>query len=427
MAKNTITATAKIEALPAGDYVDSGSGASKGLQVRVTDGGARTWYFRYTSPTERNAAGHGVSRRVKVGTFPATSYTDARKAARKLQAEVDRGVDPAAAKAAAAAVETVAQLWDFYCETHLSGLRPKTASEIERQARVYILPAIGRVKADALTPRIVAGVWEAVERRGSKTMAKRVFATLRHFFGFLTSRLRIAVNPMAGARYSFEPKSRDRTLAPDEIGAFWRNLDTIKIDRMTRIALRLLLATGQRAGEVLGARVEELSLDGEAPVWTIPAERAKNGRTHALPLSPLAAGLFREALAIGAEKRQDSGFVFPSLSRARLGGVKINATDGTVTAHAMRRNWQALGLASPATPHDLRRTAATHMIEAGTDPLVVESVLNHVSGLRGGVAGVYNRAKLSEPMRRALDAWAREIERLAGTGEPAKVIPLRRA
>ena len=122
----------------------------------------------------------------------------------------------------------------------------------------------------------------------------------------------------------------------------------------TKIALRLALVTGQRIGEVCGALKSEIDLDKAE--WLIPARRVKNRRDHSVPLSPMAVKLFRQASELSGE----SPFLFPSRPRSRLVLRQQHLASHGV-AHAMQGALKELGLETiPATPHDLRRTVASH-------------------------------------------------------------------
>jgi integrase len=176
-------------------------------------------------------------------------------------------------------------------------------------------------------------------------------------------------------------------LTDAEIIKYWAAVNTI--EQPFRAALQLLLLTGSRLNEVGGMRRDELGADG---AWTIPGIRTKNHRPHVVPLSPL----MREIIA--AVPVIEGPFVFTTTGRSAISGwSKIKtALDSKMGVPAWRL-------------HDLRRTAATGMAELGTAPHVVEAVLNHISGARAGVAGIYNRAAYAEEKRAALERWSGHV------------------
>jgi integrase len=197
-------------------------------------------------------------------------------------------------------------------------------------------------------------------------------------------------------------KRRDRVLSAAEIAALWRALDSteLAISKAIRLALKFQLITAQRKGEVIAAEWSEVDL--LAGVWTIPAEKAKNGMPHRVPLSSLARAVLDEvALIRGAE----AGWLFPSPKEvsAPLGDESID--------HAMRTHRSVLGTGD-ATPRDLRRTAASHMTSIGITRLVVSKILNHAEP---GVTAVYDRHSYDAEKRAALDAWGARLEEIVGS------------
>ncbi|MET4493528.1 site-specific integrase [Bradyrhizobium sp. LA7.1] len=215
----------------------------------------------------------------------------------------------------------------------------------------------------------------------------------------------MAQTPCAGVHRPETPKARDRVLSDAEILEFWTAVDAEPT--VFAAPLKLLLLTGCRLNEVSGLRLAELS--GDQRVWIIPKERTKNRRAHTVPLSRLAQKILRSAL--------DEGFS-SSLAFSTTGAAPVSGWSKVKARLDTRMN------VAPWRLHDLRRTAATGMAEIGVQPHIIEAVLNHVSGARAGVAGVYNRALYSTEKAEALEKWAQYIER-AVQGS-AKVVSLTR-
>ncbi|MDQ3797738.1 MAG: site-specific integrase, partial [Pseudomonadota bacterium] len=196
---------------------------------------------------------------------------------------------------------------------------------------------------------------------------------------------------------------RDRILSADEIYRFWTGLANAPMWPGTALALKLQLVTAQRKGEIISMRWEDISND----MWTIPAEHSKNGLPHRVPLSPLALELLSQAKQLG-----DSPWVFP-------GRKPSTHISGDSVSYALYRNREVLGLADLA-PHDLQRTAASHMTGMGISRLVVAKILNHVES---GITAVYDRHSYDAEKRQALNAWGRKIQSILH-GEPNDVVPL---
>jgi integrase len=202
-------------------------------------------------------------------------------------------------------------------------------------------------------------------------------------------------------------KSRDRVLSPAELKLIWNNLNG---DQYAAI-VKLLALTGQRANEIAGLRWSEIA-DGQI---VLPRERTKNKRPHTLPLAPAAAEIVQQQpnrqgrdLIFG-----DGGGPFSGWSRCK---ERLDERIAKANGGKPLPDW---------THHDLRRAAATHMAEIGVLPHIIESVLNHVSGHKGGIAGTYNRATYEKDKRDALIRWADWLMALV-KGHPGKVTPLRR-
>jgi integrase len=201
----------------------------------------------------------------------------------------------------------------------------------------------------------------------------------------------------------------------DELRWFWSACD--QLGEPFGPLLKLLLLTGCRRSEVAEMTWSELSPDGS--VWTIPGARTKNHRTHEVYLPPLA----RDLLASMHKIEGKAGFVFTTTGKTPVSGW------GKLKARLDGRMAKAAAPEGRAVPdwrlHDLRRTAATGMAELGIAPHIVEATINHISGHKGGVAGVYNRAVHIEERKAALERWAAHVHAVV-TDTAAKVIPLHR-
>jgi integrase len=230
---------------------------------------------------------------------------------------------------------------------------------VRRIFKKDVRPAIGGLKTTLVTKVDILAILNRVRDRGAGVTANRTLAAIRKAFNWAVSEGHLAASPALGISPRVKEQPRSRSLTAEEIRFLWNGLFEAKMAPGTKVALKLALVTGQRIGEVCGAQKAEVDL-GKAE-WIIPARRSKSRREHSVPLSPLAVKLFREAFALS----RDSGYVFPS--KPRLKSVQRSqplASHGV--AHAMRLALDKLGLKkSPATPHDLRRTVATHLAGMG--------------------------------------------------------------
>jgi integrase len=270
-----------------------------------------------------------------------------------------------------------------------------------------VLPVIGDLRIDTIARRDIVLLLDAIRDRGAAVLANRALAITRRMFAFAVERGAIKASPFAGVRASRETP-RARTLSDDELRRLWAATAPAspRIEPPTRLALRLLLLTGARATEVCGASWDEVNT--EAAEWVVPAARTKNGREHRIPLSEPAMELVQEAATL-----REGDWLLPAARG-----------EGHLTTWGILQAVQRI-LGPGVTVHDLRRTTATGLQRLGIRLEVTEAVLNHVSGTRAGVVGIYQRHDWGAEKRAALDAWAWHILALAaGAVDSGNVVPL---
>ena len=355
----------------------------RGFGVRVTKRGEKCYVVRYTA--------NGRRRRVTLGRYPALKLADARDRAKDILYAVHRGEDPQGEKEAAKEALTFGELAAEYIERHAK-LKKRRWKEDQRMLRVDVLPRWKRRPAGTITRRDVNDLLDRIVERGSPIMANHVRALVSKMFNFGIGRDLVEANPCAGVPMPAKPRQRDRVLSEEEIRSLWRVLD----DQGTPVAasFKLRLLTAQRGVEVLSMRWSDI----EADWWTIPAEVAKNGRSHRVPLSAPALALVEEL----REKVNGSPFLFPSPKRA----------DEPI-AHVQKAAERLVEAAEVKfVPHDLRRTAASYMTSMGVTRLVVSKILNHVEQ---GVTATYDRHSYDGEKREALTRWGERLEVIVGS------------
>lgn len=237
----------------------------------------------------------------------------------------------------------------------------------------------------------------------SEAMARVMHTTLSRLFRWLLEKRRIATNPMHGSVVPKAGKNRDRVLSDAEVKAFWNACDTMS--EPVGQCLKLLLLTGCRRDEIGKLRRTEISADGTV---TIPASRSKNKKPHVIPLPPLARDILRSV-------RSNGNFVFAS-ERG-----KPVAAWSRIKAELDAK----LKFSAPWVLHDLRRTFATGLNSIGVAPQVVEACLNHISGSKADVAGVYNQYAYLPEKTAALARWTDHVIGLV-EGKAATVVPMKR-
>lgn len=415
----------------------------RGLALRVSPGGQKSWTYRYRDRLS------GRQSRITLGAFDPhadgpldgsgvrrLTLHGARIAARLLRAQVDAGLNPALElrrkreAARTQEIRTVADLAEAYftaCEigVHRGGKRrKKAASTLDGERWLwgkYLARRLGSEAVEAVSRSQVRGILRDVLDE-APSQSNKARALLSQMFNFAIAEERLVANPVTHIQKMAEDKARTRTLSDAELARLWRGLQTrrglalnrdgreqkVFISRPVRIAVELAMFTLQRRAEISGMRRSELDL--VRGTWVIPDARTKGRAEHLAPLSDRAVALIKEALALQARRqRGESDFVFPS-PRSSAEPIGPGAL-----SHAMADLTAALGL-DDVSLHDLRRTGATGMAALGVPPFIVSKVLAHKDG--GGGAAVtarhYNLYLYEAEKRDAMDRWAARLEALFG-------------
>jgi integrase len=388
----TLTATA-VEHIraPARGQTDHFDQGYPGLALRVSYGGAKAWVYFYRL--------YGKQKRLTLGRWPSMSLAAAREAWRNARSIIDKGESPQHQRPAAAnSFAAVADEWLKRDQAH-NRSRAQVKRLIERCAK----PAWEGRQISTIGRRDISDLIDAVADRGAIIMARRLHAHLHRLFRWAVGRGIIETNPMAHLPKPGSEVKRDRVLADAELAQVFKAVS--KLGFPFGPMFQLLVLTGARRDEIAALRWSEIQGD----TIILGRDRTKAGEGHSIPLSPLALDIIKQLPRIG-----DSDFVFTTNGRTPVSGFsKIKKRiDGLTKIPAWR-------------VHDLRRVVATGLQRLGINLQVIEAVLGHVSGSRSGIVGVYQRHSFDPERRTALEAWAREVERIVD-GKPAKVLPLRR-
>jgi integrase len=372
-----------------------------GLRLRRRrDGGTlRNWVAQYRA--------NGRTRRVTIGSADKITAAQAREAARKTLARVELGHDPQAEKEAhrQQAAQTFRSLVPVYLDAKQPELRPGSY----RIAKLYLtgpyFKALQPLAITAVTRADVATCIRAIGQRHSIGTAAAARRALSAFFAWTIADglLGSGANPVHGTHRPPDLTSRDRILSNAELVRIWDACGASDFGR----CVQLLILLGSRRQEVGGLRWSELDL--EAGTWTLPAERSKNGRSHTVILPPAVLSI------IQAVPRTDRDHLFGN--RAGSGFTGWSNFKGEFA--------RQLGILDFRL-HDIRRTVATRMADIGIEPHIIEAALNHYSGHRRGIAGVYNRSSYERAVGAALLRWSEHVAALV-EGRTSNVVTLQRA
>ena len=357
-----------------------------GFGLRLRSGGSRTFIVQY-----KIGAKH---RRITLGNAFKVTTDDARKQAKQIFGKVVGGHDPAnerATRVAEASTGFGATVADFL-QAQAGRIRPRTLAETTRYLNKSFKPLHG-LALTSLTRAIVAAELRRIAKECGLVAADCARAKLSGFFAWAIGEGLCETNPVIGTnKAAGDSQSRARVLTDAEVVAIWNaadpNTDFGKI-------VRLLFLTGCRRNEIGGLRPSEIVL-GDSLI-ALPGERTKNHLPHDVPLSAPAKAIVE---SLGWEGR---AFAFGR------GAAGFNNWD-----RAKQQLDAVAQVNLPWTLHDIRRTVATRMADLGVQPHVIEAALNHVSGSKRGVAGIYNRSTYAAEKRSALSLWAAHLRVIAG-------------
>lgn len=407
----------KLRTLKPADKVFSESDGG-GLYIEVLPTGKKRWGLKYRTLT-------GKQETIRLGDYPAYSLAEARAWREDCKALVKRGLSPMALKRgdpipdnAAPAVKEMAQTFiRNWCMKAVERAKAreaeaKAADTVEAFARRWyaevaapansnprnikrilekdVIPAIGSKPVADVTVTDILAITDKIKHRGADQMALQTRNVLKRLFAYAIARQKTQFNPAAAieAKFIAQARSRDVALTAEEIGKLMRAIYQSSMKRSHKLALHLLILCMVRKSELIEARWEEI--DFERAEWAVPGERMKKDKPHLVPLSRQAVAMFEElkGLASGSE------WVFPSrndlnkpIAKSTL-NVAVRALDVDVRDFVI---------------HDFRRTASTHLHEAGFNSDWIEKALAHETR---GVRGVYNRAEYLAQRREMLQWWA---------------------
>ncbi len=343
------------------------------------------------------------TRRIKLDAGNALTAEQARAAAKTILAKVALGEDPQAERIGRRDARSLRSVVDEFLAAKRASVRPATYRALQAYLTGSYFRPLHSTLIDQIIRADVAGRLAAITREHGGNTAMQCRAKLGAVFTFGMEMGLVDSNPVIGTKRPEGGKARTRVLADAELAGIWR---ACQDDDHGRI-VRLLILTACRRQEIGGMMWPEIDLD--RGTWTIPAERSKNDRAHTLPL-------LAKALAIIAA-------VPRMVDRDHLFGVRgegfrrWSAGKAALDERADVADW---------TLHDIRRTVATRLADLGVAPHVIETILNHQSGHKSGVAGTYNRSTYEAEVRAALALWVDHVAALV-SGGPRKIATMRPA
>ena len=399
----------------------------KGFGAMVTHNAARSYLVQY------RIGGRGApTRRYTIGQHGSPWTAEkARERAEELLEQVRRKVDPVDADRAALAAASAAKeinaaqqhisarlafstFADRYIEKYAKIEQPKSWKETDGIVRRDLKPAFGDKPLTEITDADIAERLDEIGER-SRSAALKAYKTLRSIFSYACDKERRHLppnqSPMLGIKPPSKAGKRERTLTDTELRLVW--MAAGGLGWPFGPIVRLLILTGQRRDEVAGMAWGELDRDKRQ--WLLPGERSKNGLPNLVPLAPSALSIVKDLPVIKSE----AGLLFTTTGETAVSGFsKVKARLDATILELMRKEAIEAGQGEaeierlavlPWTLHDLRRTLATGCQRLGFATEITEAVINHVSGTRAGIVGVYQTYRYEAEKRSALESWARHV------------------
>jgi integrase len=421
----------KLRQIPVGTWKDKGGVSLKALRDKRDILAAEV--KSHDDPIERRASAK-LKRDADKEATALKLAADIEAAKLTAQADAAEAVQTQLSRLAAQATEqarmTVRQLFDRWHQLDLRN-RVMKGDDVKRSFEADVFPLIGDLAAEDVRKTHIQVILDAIRARGTEdrpriSMQKKTLADMRQMFGWALERDYLLADPTAVIRKAKLGASteRERVLSEAELIELFKRLPASGLAETSRLALMIQLSTASRIGETLQAHWAHV--DFERRTWGIPAETAKNGKAHTIALSDFAARQFEALHALTGvtpwlfPNTEIKGPVCPKSTTKQVGDrqryAKTIMTNRSQDAHALELpggRW---------VPHDLRRTAATMMVQLGVLPDVVEKCLNHTEPNK--LKRIYQRASYEGPMR---DAWRLLGDRLdllhrRSTGEATNVV-----
>lgn len=375
-----------------------------GLSVRISPGGTKSWQYRYRTRT-------GRQRRISIGTYPAISLKDARLQAQQLAAKAQRGEDPAMDRRQERYQEKfkdyryVEDLWNAFLDELETGKINRKSLPYEKSVwKTHISPVIGKQYLSDLSKPRLYKLLKDIEKTAPNS-ANRAHTILQALFKLGIKLGAMEHNPLLGISRTYKETARQRVLSEQEIKILWTGLDDVRnVSLPVKIAIRILLLTGQRRAEV--AEIPKYEIDADKRIWTIALDRLKNEKStnasdHVVPIADWTFQYVEQAWELSG----DSPFLFPSTHN------KEKSISPGALSKAFRRVCSQLEL-DGIRLHDLRRTVDTMLCSdnLGYSRFDAALVLNHRSVYAKGVANIYDVNDYTDRKRRMLSAWESWLE-----------------
>ncbi len=370
-----------------------------GFGIRVSPKGTKTWVYYYRI--------NKTQRKLNLGRYPKVCLSEAHRLYNEAKTKVECGTDPSdelkKLKKQFDEELTVKQLVELYLE-HSKKSGKKSYKVEEKCLKKDLIPHLGKRKITTIEPKDLAKIFnEIITIREAPSSATHLYSYIRRIFNFASDMglMRRRDNPCLDIKLNIKKKKRNRHLTPQEIYLFWYGVDKIKMTPIVRYALKFMLLTLARGGEV--RQMKWSDIDFNERIWTLP--KTKNGHLHRIYLNDKAMNILKEVKKYSDEK----GLVFGSTGQySKCGVIKTNLKPlhNRTLCQPIKRHFNVFKIKEPFTPHDLRRTGATIVAGLFGRQDLVKMCLNHV---RNDITDVYDQYTYDVEKKNAMNALNKAI------------------
>ena len=371
----------------------------QGLYLEINPNGGKYWRIKYRFANKE--------KRLALGVYPEISLSDARERRDQARKLVANKIDPSATKKESKlqqitivenTFEKIARQWH---DNQKLGWTERHANYVIKRIEADIFPPLGNKDISKITAPELLSVLRAIEERGAIDIAHRAHQTCGQIFRYAIATGKAERDITADLRGALKTRKKENyaRLEAKELPEFLRKLQEYDGEEQTKLAMKLLLLTFVRSGELRGARWDELDLVKNE--WRIPAERMKMRDPHIVPLSTQAIIIIKELEKMTSHRE----YFFPNRNKP------MTFISENTLLYCMYR----MGYHSRATVHGFRATASTILNEHGFAPDVIERQLAHAE--RNKVRASYNHAQYLPERRKMMQWWGDYLDEVSGFGQ----------
>ncbi|WP_313114072.1 phage integrase central domain-containing protein [Pseudescherichia sp.] len=380
------------------EYIMSDSG---GLVILIKPSGAKLWRYRYSINAKKQ--------KLSLGSYPEISLSQARIRAADARAKVAQGISPVTERREKKQASKITNSFEGVClewqATRRATWSDIYAADTKRLFERDVFPVLGKRPIGDIQPLELLELLRKIADRGANELATKVRRRCGEVYAYAIVTGRAKYNPARDLATAMQRFQRGHYLSLDasELPAFLTALDTTTGNIMVNLAVRLLMLTGLRPGELRKGEWREVDFDNA--IWEIPAERMKARRPHLVPLSKQAIELLRSVYAISG----NYGLMFPGR----------NDVTRPMSNMAMNQLIKRCGYGDKLTGHGFRHMMSTILHEQGFNSAWIELQLAHVD--QNTIRGTYNRAQYIDGRREMMQWYANHIlSKPATHNDPAK-------